>query len=182
MQSTQILDLVNAFSGEISGYLTSKRHLKKLLFANYGVEREDALCSQFNPSVVDVIDKRKCVFDPHHVILSLYTKESTRDALVTEDVPISKSHSKVDLAPHAVVKPNGKRYLLVKSVSVGGHVITRDVKYLLSGQDRVSPSINADALVIHGGFVSVRLVGGRYSVEIPITEHLVISEAKTDQG
>ena len=182
LRSTQVLNLIDAFMGEINGYFTAKRSLPKLLFEHYAVEREHALFSPFNSSVIAAIDKRKCVFDESHVVLTVDTGVASGGMPATEDFKLQVGNDKANLREHSVIKPNGKRYMVVKAVTIAGHVIKCNVKYPIPGQDRVSPLFNADAMAFRAGFVSVRLVSGKYQVEIPVTEDLLLSAAKSEQG
>ena len=180
--STQILNLIDSFTGEINGYFTSKRSVQKLLFENYAVEMEHALFSPFNSSVIAAIDKRKCVFDESHVVLTVDIGVAAGGMPATEDFKLKVANDKANLMDHSVVKPNGKRFMVVKAVTIKGHVIKCDVKYPMPGQDRVSPLFDAGTMVFRAGFVSVRLVAGKYQVEIPVTEDLTLSAAKSEQG
>ena len=182
LEATQIDNLYRLFSGEVGGYFTQNRSLQKLFWTNHGVDGDDALFSPFKRSVLAAIDKRKCLIDPHKVVLSVVKN----DQLV--DFALQVGNDKVDLKAHATVKRNEKTgrekcYLNVISVMINRiHEIPCHVEYVFPSQDRVSPAINAAAMKFLPGFVAVRLVKGRLQVEIPVTEHLDQSTCKSDQG
>ena len=181
LDSTQILHLARGFKGEIESYFTSKRSIDKLLFKNHGFEMKSALHSNYGSNVLKAIDKKICVFPQTHVSLRVSCSSAESGGDTSKVVKLQTATDKEDLKKHLIRKPNGKNYLVVESVSIDGvHTIDRNVKYLFPTQRSVSPAIDAETMIYHAGYVSVRLVANKFQVEIPITENIVLSSA--DEG
>ena len=177
LDSTQILNLARKFRGDIEGYFTSKRSIDKLLFAEHGRNMSaSALHSYYGSDVLGRIDKKMCVFHQSHVTLTIECESADNEGESTKVVRLQTANDKIDLKNHSIKKPNGKEYLIVQSATINNiHTIERRVKYLFPNQDRVSAAINADTLVFHAGYITVRFVSGKFQMEIPITEHLTLS-------
>ena len=95
--STQIDSLYRNFSGEVAGYFTRNRPLQKLLWANHGVDGEDALFSPFKQSLLVAIEKHKCLIDPSNITLSVVKGEEH------VDFALQVQNDRVDLKSHARV-------------------------------------------------------------------------------
>lgn len=183
--ATQVLNLFRNFSGEVGGYFTRKVPLQKLFWTNHGGNREEALFSPYNPSLLSAIDKRKCLIDPAHVALTVAVNDELHD------FNLQVGNNKVDLKSHATTKRNPntdreKTYLKVKAVTIKEkqttHTIPCNVQYLFPNQDVVSPTVNAKTMKFLPGYVAIRLVNGKFQVEIPVTEHLDLTSCKDDAG
>jgi hypothetical protein len=178
LKSTQILALIGESSGDVTAHISLHRPLSKLYYKNYGGERDDPFFAPFKLSVLDTIDRHSCVFDPSKIELSILRQDARHLVRL-----MSKS-VKEELSRHASVK-NGHRFLDIKSITVydGGnipHTITCNTQYQFPTQSKVSPIVDANSMEFYGAITRIRLDGGTYIAEVPVSEHLVLSEPHAD--
>ena len=138
----------------------------------------EGLLSIYGSSNLDAIEKRRCVFPPNHVALTVASSSGSDGINLFK---LQMGNDKVDLKQFAILKPNGKKILMIKAVTVGDAIIDCNVNYLFPSQSRVSPLIDASSMIYHAGYISVRQVSGKFQVEIPVTEHLLLSGVEQNE-